>query len=231
MTSPRFKWLLTAIVRSGKRGRMNIYVARKFRACTHGYSPCIPNCASKVNYWNWCWGLGLLDWRAPVGGHIRRHLVTAQVELVFEPGKGVMRLEPPGDGARLRLEDDMLEAELRPDRGQYQAVQMQLDHYTSEISQAVSNLSVVEALYGFLASLASLVSVYGLWAMKKWGVYLLLLVVLLGVFITYVISPPWVVQSPLGWWVPFILPAIYLAVVLPYWGRLSGAAANDDAQV
>lgn len=102
---------------------------------------------------------------------------------------------------------------------------------SSEISQAVSNLSVVEALYGFLASLASLVSVYGLWAMKKWGVYLFLLVVLLGVFITYVISPPWVVQSPLGWWVPFILPAIYLAVVLPYWGRLSGAAANDDAQV
>lgn len=78
-------------------------------------------------------GLGLLDWRAPVGGHIRRHLVTAQVELVFEPGKGVMRLEPPGDGARLRLEDDMLEAELRPDRGQYQAVQMQLDHLGDEI--------------------------------------------------------------------------------------------------
>src|SRR5690606_7592688 len=78
-------------------------------------------------------GLGLLDWKAPLGGHIRRHLVTAQVELVFEPGKGVMRLEPPGDGARLRLEDDMLEAELRPDRGQYQAVQMQLDHLGDEI--------------------------------------------------------------------------------------------------
>lgn len=78
-------------------------------------------------------GLGLLDWRAPVGGHIRRHLVTARVELVFEPSKGVMRLEPPGDGARLRIEDDMLEAELRPDRGQYQAVQMQLDHLGDDI--------------------------------------------------------------------------------------------------
>ncbi len=78
-------------------------------------------------------GLGLFDWRVPVGGHIRRHLVTARVELVFEPGKGVMRLVPPGDGARLRIEDDMLEAELRPDRGQYQAVQMQLDHLGDEI--------------------------------------------------------------------------------------------------
>lgn len=78
-------------------------------------------------------GFGLLDWRASVGGHIRRHLVTAQVELVFDPGKGVLRLEPPGDGARLRLEDDMLEAELRPDRGQYQAVQMQLDHLGDDI--------------------------------------------------------------------------------------------------
>ncbi|MDO9478485.1 MAG: AAA domain-containing protein [Pseudohongiella sp.] len=78
-------------------------------------------------------GLGLLDWRTPSGGHIRRHLVTARAELVFEPGKGVMRLESPGDGARLRIEDDMLEAELRPDRSQYQAVQMQLDHVGDEI--------------------------------------------------------------------------------------------------
>lgn len=78
-------------------------------------------------------GLGLLDWQAPVGGHIRRHLVTARVELVFEPSKGIIRLMPPGDGARLRIEDDMLEAELRPDRSQYQAVQMQLDHLGDDI--------------------------------------------------------------------------------------------------
>ncbi len=78
-------------------------------------------------------GIGLLDWRAPVGGHIRRHMLVARAELVFEPGKGVMRLEPPGDGARLRIEDDMLEAELRPDHGQYQAVQMQLDYLGDDI--------------------------------------------------------------------------------------------------
>ncbi len=78
-------------------------------------------------------GLGLLDWRAHVGGHVRRHLITAQVELIFEPEKGVIRLAPPGDGARLRIEDDMLEAELRPGRAEYQAVQMQLDNIGDEI--------------------------------------------------------------------------------------------------
>ena len=39
-------------------------------------------------------GLGLLDWRTPVGGHIRRHLVTARAELVFEPACAV-QLELP----------------------------------------------------------------------------------------------------------------------------------------
>ena len=81
-------------------------------------------------------GLGLLDWRAPIGGKvipIRRHMIAARVELAFEPGKGVMRLVPPGDGARLQIEDDMLEVELRPDRSQYQAVKLQLDHIGDEI--------------------------------------------------------------------------------------------------
>lgn len=81
-------------------------------------------------------GVGLLDWRAPVGGKvipIRRHLIVARAELEFDPGKGVMRLLPPGDGARLHIEDDMLEAELRPDRSQYQAVHMQLNNIGDEI--------------------------------------------------------------------------------------------------
>lgn len=78
-------------------------------------------------------GFGLLDWPAPVGVHVRRHLITAQVELIFEPSKGVIRLAPPGEGARLRIEDDMLEAEFRPGRTEYQSVQMQLDNIGDEI--------------------------------------------------------------------------------------------------
>jgi len=75
-------------------------------------------------------GLGLVDWRATLGASsipIRRHVVVSQVELSFEPGKGIIRVTAPGEGARLRIEDDMLEAELRPDRSHYAAVEMQLE--------------------------------------------------------------------------------------------------------
>lgn len=74
-------------------------------------------------------GLGLLDWRSPdksKSGPIRRHIVTARVDLYFESTTGMMRLDGAADGAQLRIEDDMLEAELRPDRGHYASVAEQL---------------------------------------------------------------------------------------------------------
>jgi hypothetical protein len=72
-------------------------------------------------------GLGLLDWRSPAKtGPIRRHIVTARVDLSFDPVTGMIRLDGAADGAELRIEDDMLEAELRPDRGQYASVGEQL---------------------------------------------------------------------------------------------------------
>ena len=67
-------------------------------------------------------GFGLLEWRAPPNGAstpIRRHLVTARVDLNFDPANGVIRIEGAADGADLRIEDDMMEAELRPDRNEY----------------------------------------------------------------------------------------------------------------
>jgi very-short-patch-repair endonuclease len=70
-------------------------------------------------------GLGLLDWRNPGEGKaasIRRHLVAARVDLHFDAVSGTMRLEGATDGAQLRIEDDMLEAEMRPERGQYDSV-------------------------------------------------------------------------------------------------------------
>jgi hypothetical protein len=74
-------------------------------------------------------GLGLLDWQAPLHGkaiRVRRHIVTAQVDLHFDPASGVIRLEGAAAGAQLRIEDDMLEAELRPDRSHYASVGEQL---------------------------------------------------------------------------------------------------------
>lgn len=75
-------------------------------------------------------GLGLIDWRANIGVRstsIRRHAVVTQVELTFEPSKGVIRVRAPGEGARLRIEDDMLEADVRPSRLHYIAVEKQLE--------------------------------------------------------------------------------------------------------
>lgn len=70
-------------------------------------------------------GLGFLDWRNPGKGQaasIRRHLVSAHVDLHFDAVTGTMRLDGAADGAQLRIEDDMLEAEMRPERGQYDSV-------------------------------------------------------------------------------------------------------------
>jgi hypothetical protein len=70
-------------------------------------------------------GLGFLDWRNPGKGQaasIRRHLVSARVDLHFDAVTGTMRLDGAADGAQLRIEDDMLEAEMRPERGQYDSV-------------------------------------------------------------------------------------------------------------
>ena len=75
-------------------------------------------------------GIGLIDWRATVGQHsipLKRHAIIGQVDLEFDPGEGVIRLTAPGDGARLRIEDDMLEPELRPERRHYDIVQGHLD--------------------------------------------------------------------------------------------------------
>ena len=81
-------------------------------------------------------GLGLLDWRAKLNERVisvRRHAVVGRVELEFDPAKGVIRVQPPGDGARLRIEDDMLEAELRPDRTHYAAAGTQLEEIGDDV--------------------------------------------------------------------------------------------------
>jgi hypothetical protein len=81
-------------------------------------------------------GLGLLEWSAKVNGKavlIRRHAIVGRVELEFEPAKGVIRVRPPGEGAQLQIEDDMLEAEFRPDPSDYARVEMQLDEIGDEI--------------------------------------------------------------------------------------------------
>ena len=77
-------------------------------------------------------GLGLLNWRTETSSS-RRHVVAASVELTFDPDKGVIRVKPPEEGAGLRIEDEMLDANLRPDRAHYETVNEQLAEIGDDI--------------------------------------------------------------------------------------------------
>jgi hypothetical protein len=74
-------------------------------------------------------GFGLLAWRSPTKGKsppILRHMVTARVDLHFDAATGIIRLGGAAEGAQLKIEDDMLDAELRPERGHYASIGEQL---------------------------------------------------------------------------------------------------------
>lgn len=59
-------------------------------------------------------GLGLLIWRTPSGQHIRRHLLVSNAMLEFETELGKFTVKPDAEGAKLRPELDMLDAEECP---------------------------------------------------------------------------------------------------------------------
>lgn len=97
-------------------------------------------------------GFGLLAWRHPNEGRfpaILRHMVTAQVDLQFDASTGTIRLDCGTDGAQLTIEDDMLDAELRPARGHYAAISEQL----SALGDDVWNRSMVTALKSWAGAL------------------------------------------------------------------------------
>ena len=59
-------------------------------------------------------GIGLLNWRSPRSGEIRRHVVTLQSRIDFDRVRGIMSAGPAPDGAQPVLEYDMLETSDRP---------------------------------------------------------------------------------------------------------------------
>ena len=76
-------------------------------------------------------GLGLLDRRTQPS--VRRHVFVANVDLKFDADRGVIRVEPPGEGARLRIEDEVLDAQHRPAHTDHQTVEEQLDEIGDEV--------------------------------------------------------------------------------------------------
>ena len=98
-------------------------------------------------------GLGLLSWRNPNKGKaasVFRHLVTARVDLRFDPATGVIQLDGAAEGAELKIEDDMLDAELRPERGHYAAVGAQLGAIGDDVWNRPNIFSALKAWAGAL---------------------------------------------------------------------------------
>lgn len=57
---------------------------------------------------------------------VRRHSFVANIELAFDPEKGEIRIQVPGEGTSLRIEDEMLDAHFRPEPAEYEVVREQL---------------------------------------------------------------------------------------------------------
>jgi AAA domain len=98
-------------------------------------------------------GFGLLAWRGSTKGKsapILRHIVTARVDLHFDAATGIIRLNGAANGAQLKIEDDMLDAELRPERGHYAAVGEQLSVIGDDVWDCPSMFTALKSWAGAL---------------------------------------------------------------------------------
>lgn len=60
-------------------------------------------------------GIGLLTWKTTSGYEVRRHLLTAQTDVQFEAVSGLITVRAAAEGAKLTLEEDMLDPRDTPD--------------------------------------------------------------------------------------------------------------------
>jgi hypothetical protein len=75
---------------------------------------------------------GLLQWHRPAGD-LRRHCFVAAAELEFDREQGEIRLVSPKAGAKLMLEDEMIEADDRPPREHYDVIRELLPHWEDRL--------------------------------------------------------------------------------------------------
>lgn len=90
-------------------------------------------------------GLGYLSWTTPSGQSVRRHLVTAQTSLTFDAVRGIISAGPAGEGARPELEQDMLEANERPDVKEQSAIESQISELGDDIWEGTRVFAVLES--------------------------------------------------------------------------------------
>jgi hypothetical protein len=119
---------MSAFARLGRLGQENTSGVVGFSPSTLSFSACIRKCRSRARLLNL-----FLAWDCSRGVEPKetRSLFFAISSrpgstLTSIPATGIMRLDGAADGAQLRIEDDMLDAELRPERGHYASVDEQL---------------------------------------------------------------------------------------------------------
>jgi len=97
-------------------------------------------------------GLGLLSWLTPQGHEIQRHLLAAQTGIAFDSRRGVITVGPAGEGARLALEQDMIDPRSRPDPDEIIVMEDQLEGIGDDIWFRVE---VEAVLAGWVHSVSS----------------------------------------------------------------------------
>lgn len=78
--------------------------------------------------------LGLLTWKPPSGQVVKRHLLTAQTQIIFDPNAGRISVGPSADGPNITLEQDMLEPEERPDSAEINLIDGLIDGLDEDIT-------------------------------------------------------------------------------------------------
>lgn len=91
-------------------------------------------------------GLGLLSW--PTKPSIRRHVLTAKVDIHFNSATGVISVVPDSDAGELRIEDDMLD--VRPDRRHYENIGTFLAAIGDEVWDKAQTSNAIKAWVGGL---------------------------------------------------------------------------------
>jgi very-short-patch-repair endonuclease len=97
-------------------------------------------------------GIGLLTWHPPHGPQIRRHVVAAQSTLAFDSKTGVITVGPAADGARLSLEQEMLEPQDRPLPEIQNQAQLQLADIGDDIWTGPNLVTALNAYFQQLSS-------------------------------------------------------------------------------
>jgi very-short-patch-repair endonuclease len=104
-------------------------------------------------------GFGQLRWAPREGVEVNRHLVAVQTNIEFDAQRGVITVGPAAEGAKPRLEEDMLELDERPAPDVLTALEQQVANCDDE--DLWHDEQLIGALKSFVHSLARGEGAYG----------------------------------------------------------------------